>query len=101
MSQDNKKFLNIVEKGTKLVNGHYEIPLPVRSQEVNLPNNRIQAVKRIDCLQKGMERDKRYKDDYTEVANAVDADSFNLALRYFMARRRVCVFKTTHCRNVK
>ena len=64
MSQEDKKFLSIVENGTKLVNGHYEIPLPFRNQDVNLPNNRIQAVKRFDSLQKRMARDKKYKDDY-------------------------------------
>ena len=46
LSQEDRRFLTKVTKGVRLTEGHYEIPLPFRQSEVDLPNNRQQAVKR-------------------------------------------------------
>ena len=51
-SQEDKRFLQILEEGAKLVNGHYEIPLPFRRVDVQLPNNKVQAEKRLASLKK-------------------------------------------------
>ena len=51
-SQEDKRFLQISEEGAKLVNGHYEIPLPFRRVDVQLPNNKVQAEKRLASLKK-------------------------------------------------
>ena len=45
-SQEDRRFLRKVTKDIRLTEGHYEIPLPFRQSEVDLPNNRQQAVKR-------------------------------------------------------
>ena len=39
MSQEDLKFIEILKKGTELVGGHYQVPLPFRKNEINLPNN--------------------------------------------------------------
>ena len=44
MSQEDKKALNIMEKSVRLKDGHYEIELPLRQKNLNLPNNRSLAV---------------------------------------------------------
>ena len=45
-SQEDRRFLTKVTKDIRLTEGHYEIRLPFRQSEVDLPNNRQQAVKR-------------------------------------------------------
>ena len=45
-SQEDRRFLTKVTKDIRLTEGHYEIPLPFQQSEVDLPNNRQQAVKR-------------------------------------------------------
>ena len=37
MSQEDLKFIAILKNGTELVGGHYQVPLPFRKDEVNLP----------------------------------------------------------------
>ena len=65
-SQEDERFLQILEEGAKLVNGHYEIPLPFRRVDIQLPNNKVQAEKRLASLKKKMARNNKFKDDYIE-----------------------------------
>ena len=57
MSKDDKMFLAIVEKETKKVDDHYEIPLPYRDGNLQLPNNKEQAIRRMQ------EKKKRFQND--------------------------------------
>ena len=50
MPQEDKNFLQILDEGTTLEGGHYEIPLPFRNENVSFPNNRIKAEKRFVYL---------------------------------------------------
>jgi hypothetical protein len=62
LSQNDRKFLSIVEAGITKVEGHYEIPLPMKST-TSLPNNRYLAEKRLFGLQKKM-KSQTYREDY-------------------------------------
>ena len=53
-----------MEEGAKLVNDHYEITLPFRRADVQLPNNKVQAEKRLASLKNKMARNNKFKDDY-------------------------------------
>ena len=46
MSQEDKKFFHILDEGTRLKGGHYEIPQPFRNEDVALPSNRVQIGRR-------------------------------------------------------
>ena len=52
MSREDQKFMKILQGGTQLINGHYQVPLPFRDLCVNLPNNRYQARQRFSYLDK-------------------------------------------------
>ena len=52
MSQEDLKFMQVLDNGTRLIDGHYEIPLPLHDDNVRFPNNRLQDEKRFTCLQK-------------------------------------------------
>ena len=43
--REDKKFLKILETGTKKSGNHHEVSLPFKDTDVKLPNNRNQAVR--------------------------------------------------------
>ena len=57
LSIENLKFLKVMKENTVLVNGHYQISLPLKDSDVNFPNNRKQAGKRLEGLEKRFKRD--------------------------------------------
>ena len=65
MSKDDKMFLAIVEKGTKNVDEHYEIPLPYRDENLQLPNNKDQAIRRMQQLKRIFQKDSEFFNSYT------------------------------------
>ena len=69
MSQEDLKFIEILKNGTELVGGHYQVPLPFRKDEINLPNNRSQAEKKFACLERKLSRNPQFKQDYMKFMN--------------------------------
>ena len=69
ISCDDRKFLDIIERGTVKRNGHYVVPLPFRDQELVMPNNKQQAVKRLMALKRRFIRDNRFFLDYKKYIN--------------------------------
>ncbi|XP_067931112.1 uncharacterized protein [Watersipora subatra] len=69
ISQDDLKFLSIMARETKqLVNKFYQMPLPFR-QRPNLPDNRNQAVKRLNSLVKRLALDPELNNEYQTFMN--------------------------------
>ena len=65
MSQEDLKFMKITSNGIhKADDGHYEIPLPFRNENVHLPCNRKQAEARLKQLSRRFAIDPKYKEDY-------------------------------------
>ena len=64
MSQEDCRFLNIVENGIDFRDGQYTVPLPFRYEHMRLPNNKSQAVKRAQWQQKKMASNPQYHSDY-------------------------------------
>ncbi|CAC5418068.1 unnamed protein product [Mytilus coruscus] len=50
MSFDDKRFLNVLESGIRVNDGHYEMPLTFKGSEPTLPNNKTQAFQRFNHL---------------------------------------------------
>ena len=69
MSQEDLKFIEILKNGTYLVRGHYQVPLPCKKDEINLPNNRSQPEKRFACLERKLSTNPQFKQDYMEFMN--------------------------------
>ena len=44
LSVEDKRFLTLVEERTKLVDGHYHVPLQLRNPDAEFPNSRTQAM---------------------------------------------------------
>ena len=70
-SQEDRRFLKTVSNDIKLTSGHYQIPLPFRQSEVDLPNNREQAVKRVLWQRRKMMQNDQYRNDYVTFINGM------------------------------
>ncbi|XP_071094674.1 uncharacterized protein [Haliotis cracherodii] len=64
MSQEDKKFLDKVNESVSLQEGHYHISLPFKCSNVQMPNNSVQALKRLDSLKRKFNKDQKFSDDY-------------------------------------
>ena len=65
ISKDDKMFLAIVEKGTKKVDDHYEVPLPYGDGNLQLPN-KGQAIRRMQQLKRRFQKDPEFFNSYTK-----------------------------------
>ena len=70
-SPEDRKFLKMAENRVRHVSGHYEIPLPFHRQDVTMPNNKEQAIKRAHWQRKKMLQDAQYRSDYTFVNTVI------------------------------
>ena len=64
LSQEDKLFLKKVEQKIKKVEGHYEILLPFREDEVVMPDNRAQAERRAHWIKKKFLKNNRLRKQY-------------------------------------
>ena len=65
LSREDLKFFDTVERGIiHLEDLHYEMPLPFKHQDIQLPNNYAQAEKRLSSLRKRLKSDEKYYTDY-------------------------------------
>ena len=64
MSVDDVKFMKITEDGVKMVKKHYQISLPFKNPNIQIPNNRYQAWQRLSCLQKRFNKNKEFEKGY-------------------------------------
>ena len=54
LSNEDRKFLQIMKNNIKYIDGHYQVPLPFRDDIPNLPCNRDYALKRADGIKRKM-----------------------------------------------
>ena len=72
LSQEDGRFLQNMKGGIHLTaDHHYEMPLPFRQDETELPSNRKTAETRLHLLKKRFTRNPKYKQDYVSFMNEV------------------------------
>ena len=64
LSKNDKRFLEILDAGTKKNGNHYEVPLPFKQKGIKIPNNRSQALKRMHQLKRRFKKDSSFFKDY-------------------------------------
>jgi hypothetical protein len=65
LSVEDRLFLSKVTSGIRQrEDGHFEIPLPFREDQVMLPNNKEMVLKRVRNLKAKMQKDERYGMEY-------------------------------------
>ena len=70
LSVEDERFLEIVSKGIHMKNGkQFEIPLPLKVENVNFPNNQHVVTKRLMNLKGKLKRNPQMHDDYVHFMN--------------------------------
>ena len=65
LSVEDKRFLQILDEGVRKVDGHYEAPVPFRSSNVFLPENKEYVLRRLFSHKYRMQKDPSYKSEYS------------------------------------
>ena len=65
ISNEDRRFLKILDAQTMKVGNHYQTPLPLQNPDVKLPNNRKVAERRLLYLKKRLMKDDRFHQQYT------------------------------------
>ena len=67
LSFEDRRFLTIVQEGIhRRDDGHYEMPLPLKNSNAELPNNKELALSRLIKLTQRLKSDAQYRKDYVE-----------------------------------
>ena len=65
LSFEDRRFLKTAKEGIhQREDGHYEMPLPLRNENVELPNNKDLAMSRLMKLKQKLQSDTQYREDY-------------------------------------
>lgn len=75
VSIHDQKFLSLMEKEVKFVNGKYQLPLPLINQ-LPFPNNKCQALARLKWIKKKLESNSIFKEDYLTFMNNLTTQGF-------------------------
>ena len=93
LSREGCQFLKIVEEGIcHRDDRHYEIPLPFRESNVQLPNNRSQAVQRLRGLRKRFQGDKQYLAEYVSFMSEIIEKGYarKVVLKSYPLKKKRC-----------
>ena len=71
ISWEDKKFLNLMNRTTRMFSSHYELPLPFKSNDTILPNNRYQALRILKHLKNKFQRNPTFCSHYKEFMNTL------------------------------
>ena len=72
LSCEDRKFIDTMEIGIhKNETGHWEMPLPFRQTEVRMPNNRNQAVHRLNGLLRMLKKKPQMEKDYVDFMDKI------------------------------
>ena len=64
ISHDDQRLLKLMDQEAIKVDGHCVVPLPLKSKDVNLPNNIVLALKRLNCLHRRFLKDSHFYEMY-------------------------------------
>ena len=64
LSRNKRRFLDSMDQKAVKVDGHYELPLPMKDEDIRLPNNRAAAMKRLEAFRRKFEKDGRFFKEY-------------------------------------
>ncbi|TWW61438.1 hypothetical protein D4764_04G0000850 [Takifugu flavidus] len=71
MSQEDKLFMQSVQKTTKFTDGHYCVGLPLRDKDVKMANNRCVAEQRAAALKRKLMKNKEFLEDYRRFMDSI------------------------------
>ena len=76
ISNEDRRFLKILDAQTMKVGNHHQTPLSLKNPDVRLPNNRKMAERRLLYLKKRLMKDDRFHQQYTELMQEILEKSY-------------------------
>ena len=76
LSTEDRKFLQIMEQNATKINGHYQLPLPLRNPKPNLPKNRRQVGSRLPSLKRRMLANNDFYMEYNSIIQNMISSSY-------------------------
>lgn len=80
-SQEESRFLEMMKTNIQLKDGHYELPLPFRDKDVQMPDNRKLALVRLNHLKKKLERNEKLSNDYISFMEELFKEGFAVTVK--------------------
>nr|XP_054592342.1 uncharacterized protein LOC107396521 [Nothobranchius furzeri] len=71
MSQEDLKFMAILERSTCQLDGHFCMDLPFKEDTITMPNNKSVAEQRLKSLKRRFDREPRFQEEYTRFLTEV------------------------------
>ena len=68
--------MKILDEGTKLKDGQYQIPLPFRQEDARLLCNKYQAAQRLSYLKRKFDKNEKFKADYIRFMEEIIAKGY-------------------------
>ena len=68
--------MKILDERTKLKDGHYQIPLTFKHEDVRLPCNKYQAAQRLSYLKRKFDKNEKFKADYIRFMEKIIAKGY-------------------------
>ncbi len=69
LSQEDRKFISIMENNCQRIEGHYQLPLPFRNKNIKMPYNKNMAIQRALPLKRKFIKNPKFHADYAEFMN--------------------------------
>jgi hypothetical protein len=66
LSNEDRQFMSLMEQEVQKRDGHYQLPLPIREVNKQLPDNKVQALQRLNSVKRKMAKDPAYKKEYCD-----------------------------------
>lgn len=77
LSVEDRRFLKIVREGIhQLEDDHYEMPLPLKSENVELPSSKELALSRLTKLRRRLNSDDQFRKDYSSFMEDIIASGY-------------------------
>ena len=77
LSKNDRRFLEILDAGTRKIGNHYEVPPPFKQKGIKIPNNRSQVLKRMHQLKRRFKKDSSFFQDYQCFMDDLVANGFS------------------------
>ena len=71
VSHEDKQFLKLMDTKATKFGDHHQLPLPLKDPSVQLPNNRLMAERRAECLKKRFKGDDTHYQKYKEFMDEI------------------------------
>ena len=69
LSQEDRKFMDLMESNCQVIKGRYQLPLPFRDNNVVMPFNKAMAVQRSNSLRHRLKKNPKFYTDYVAFMN--------------------------------